>query len=107
MAMNNMTSHPTGSYDDIIRTEVAMEVVNHARALVYARIDELEEGSEAERQEASRLDAKARELHDLLRSLDYREQGRVEAVIERWGPLVRDEVQFWSTLQDSRSLLAA
>ena len=39
-----------------------------------------------ERQEADRLDVKARELHDLLRSLDYREQGRVEAVIGRWGP---------------------
>ena len=105
--MNDMTPHSTGSYDHIVRTEVAMELVNRARALVYARIDELEDGSKAERQEADRLDAKARELHDLLRSLDYREQGRIEAVIERWGPLVRDEAQFWNTLQDNRPLLAA
>ena len=102
-----MTRHGTGSHDDVVRTEVAVEVVNRARALVYARIYMLEEGSEAERQEAERLDAKARELHDLLESLNYREPGRVEAVIGRWGPLGRDEAQFWAALQDSRPLLAA
>ena len=102
-----MTRPGTGSHDDVVRTEVAVEVVNRARALVYARIYMLEEGGEAERQEAERLDAKARELHDLLESLNYREQGRVEAVIGRWGPLVRDEAQFWAALQDSRPLLAA
>ena len=104
-----MARHGTGSvsHDDVVRTEVAMEVLNRARAIIYARISALEEGSEAERQEADRLDAKARELNDLLQSLDYREQGRVEAVIGRWGPLVRDKSQFWAALQDSRPLLAA
>ena len=99
-----MTRHGTGSvcHDDVVRTEVATEVINRARALVYARIYTLEDGSDAERQEADRLDAKARELYGLLRSLNYRDQGRVEAVIGRWGPLVRDEAQFWAALQDSR-----
>lgn len=97
-----MTRHGTGSHDDVVRTEVATEVVNRARTLIYARIYTLEKGSDAERQEADRLDGKARELCDLLRSLNYRDQGLVEAVIGRWGPLVRDEAQFWAALQDSR-----
>ncbi len=76
--------------------------LNRVRTLVYARIYTLEKGSDAERQEADRLDGKARELYDLLRSLNYRDQGLVEAVIGRWGPLVRDEAQLWAALQDSR-----
>ena len=105
--MNDMTRHGTGSHDDVVRTEVAMEVVNRARTLVYDRIYTLEKGSDAERQEADRLDVKARELYGLLRSLNYRDQGRVQAVIGRWGPLVRDEAQFWAALQDKHPLLAA
>ena len=104
--MDEITPRAVVNHDDVIRTEVAMEIVNRARTLVYARIYALEE-SDGDPEAAKRLEERAHELYDLLRSLHYRHQAHVEAVIERWGSLVRNETSFWQVLQDDRPLAAA
>ena len=92
------------NHDHVVRSEVAMEVVNRARTLVYARIYALEDTDR--KPEAKRLQERAHELYGLLRSLDYRDQAHVEAVIDRWGFLVRDEASLWRVLQDDGPLAA-
>ena len=93
-------------YERIVQAEVAMEVINRARTLVQARIFELEK-TQGDPAEAERLAVKRGQLYAVLRTVDYREPVRVAALIEQWGPLVRDEARFWQVMRDDRSLLAA
>ncbi len=93
-------------YQQIVQAEVAMEVINRARTLVQARIVELEETCR-DPIEAERLAVKRGQLYAVLRTVDYREPARVSALIDHWGPLVRDEARFWQAMRDDRSLLAA
>src|SRR5215210_4341315 len=82
------------NYDAIIASEVAAEIVNRGRGIVYNRIHKLM--AQGDRDGVERLKAgPAKRLHDLLGSLDYRDQARVQSVIETWGPLVRDEAALW------------
>ena len=106
--VTNMAGGQTADpYLAIVRTEVATELLNSARALIYERIYQLEDGSEADRQEANRLDAKAADLYRLLRSLNVQDQAGIDRVIAQWGPLVSSETLFWPELEKDRPPIAA
>jgi len=85
------------NYDAIIASEVAAEIVNRCRGIVYDRIHKLM--AAGDRDGVERLKAgPAMRLHALLETLDYRDQDRVQTVIETWGPLARDEAALWDAL---------
>ncbi len=81
------------SYDAIVRMEIAIEIVNQARAIVTARVYELE-GSNPDAAEALR--ARRRELIALQHSITTADPEAVETVISLWGPRVKDEARFWA-----------
>lgn len=81
------------SYDAIVRTEIAIEIINQARAIVTARVYELE-GSDPDAAQALRL--RRRELIALQHSISAADRKAVEAVITLWGPRVKDEARFWA-----------
>lgn len=92
-------------HDEVIQAEVAMELINRARGLVYERIYKLEAGNAADVRAARKLDQTAVKLYQVLRSIDYRQPAKVLALITRWSPLLRDEQQFWSVLANDPGLL--
>lgn len=104
---NDRVTENDDPYLRTVRTEVAMELINSVRAAIYARVYQLDEGGEADQHEAARLRQKAIALDRLNDSLDPNDQRPVEAIIEHWGPLLKDEERLWPALQDSRPLLAA
>src|SRR3954469_25481710 len=74
----------------VIEAEMATAIVNRARAMVQRRIAQLAEDGDAA--EANRLRATAaKPLFALLRSIDYRNEAHVQAIIATWGPRVMDE----------------
>lgn len=81
------------SYDAIIRTEIAIEIINQARAIVTARVYELE-GSDPDAAQALRV--RRRELIALQHNITAADPEAVEAVITLWGPRVKDEARFWA-----------
>lgn len=81
------------SYDAIIRTEIAMEILNQARAIVTARVYELE-GTDPEAAEALRL--RRRELIAVQNSVAVADRETVENLIALWGPRVKDDARFWA-----------
>lgn len=81
------------SYDAIIRTEIAIEILNQARAIVTARVYELE-GTDPEAAEALRL--RRRELIAVQNSVAVADRQTVENLIALWGPRVKDEARFWA-----------
>jgi len=81
------------SYDAIVRTEIAIEIINQARAIVTARVYELE-GSDPDVAQALR--ARRRELIALQHSIPTDDPEAVETVIRLWGPRVKDEARFWA-----------
>jgi len=81
------------SYDAIVRTEIAIEIINQARAIVTARVYELE-GSDPDVAQALRV--RRRELIALQHSITAVDPEAVEAVITLWGPRVKDEARFWA-----------
>ncbi len=81
------------SYDAIIRTEIAIEILNQARAIVTARVYELE-GTDPEAAEALRL--RRRELIAVQNSVAIADRETVENLIALWGPRVKDEARFWA-----------
>jgi hypothetical protein len=87
----------------VIEAEIAAEIVNRARAIVQMRIAQLtEDGDEAE---ADRLrGTAAKPLFHLLRSIDYRDEAHVQAIIATWGPRVMDEAALWAALDPPASL---
>ena len=80
-------------YNAIIRTEIAIKILNEARAIVTARVYELEEQDPAA---AEQLREQRRGLVDLQERLEVDAPDAVEDVIAVWGPRVRDEVRFWA-----------
>ncbi|WP_288972087.1 hypothetical protein [uncultured Mesorhizobium sp.] len=80
-------------YDAIVRVEIAIEILNQARAIVTARVYELE-ASDSEAAEALR--SRRRELIALQQSLTVADRASVESVIALWGPLVKDDARFWA-----------
>ncbi|NTE68128.1 hypothetical protein G6M85_21220 [Agrobacterium tumefaciens] len=87
-----MTEQET-SYDAIVRTEIAIEILNQARAIVTARVYELE-GTDPVATEALRQ--RRRDLIDVQQSLSADGHDAVENVIAVWGPRVQDETRFWA-----------
>jgi hypothetical protein len=87
-----MTEQET-SYDAIIRTEIAIEILNQARAIVTARVYELEDTDPAA---TEALRQRRRDLIDLQHSLRADGREAVEDVIATWGPRVQDEIRFWA-----------
>lgn len=81
------------SCDAIIRTEIAIEILNQARAIVTARVYELE-GTDPEAAEALRL--QRRELIAVQNSVAVADRQTVETLIALWGPRVKDEARFWA-----------
>ncbi|MFJ1311387.1 hypothetical protein [Agrobacterium sp. P15N1-A] len=81
------------SYDVILRTEIAIEILNQARAIVTARVYELE-GADPEAAEALRL--RRRELIAVQNSVAVADRQTVETLIALWGPRVKDEARFWA-----------
>lgn len=87
-----MTEQET-SYDAIVRTEIAIEILNQARAIVTARVYELE-GMDPAATEALRQ--RRRDLIDVQQRLSADGRDAVENVIAVWGPRVQDETRFWA-----------
>lgn len=81
------------SYDAIIRTEIAIEILNQARAIVTARVYELE-GTDPEAAEALRL--RRSELIAVQNSVAVADRQTVENLIVLWGPRVKDDARFWA-----------
>lgn len=81
------------SHDAVIRTEIAIRILNQARAIVTARAYELDEQDPIA---ADRLRDRRRELLDLQESLGPGDPDAVEEVIAVWGPRVQDETRFWA-----------
>lgn len=80
-------------YDAIARTEIAIRILNLARAIVTARVYELEAQDPAA---ADRLRDRRRDLLDLQERLAADALDTVENVIAVWGPRVQDEARFWA-----------
>ncbi len=95
------------AYARTVRTEVAMELITSVRAALYARIYKLDEGDDADRQEAARLEQKAIGLRRLIGSLDCTKQEPIEAAIAHWGPLLKDKQRLWQALRDDTPPLDA
>ncbi|PZM12948.1 hypothetical protein [Rhizobium tubonense] len=87
-----MAEHET-SYDAIVRTEIAIEILNQARAIVTARVYELEDTDPAA---AVALRQRRRGLIDVQQSLSADDRDAVEDVIAVWGPRVQEEIRFWA-----------
>jgi hypothetical protein len=81
------------SYDAILRSEIAIELLNQARAIVTARVYELE-GTDPEAAEALRL--RRRDLIAIQHSVAVADRQTVENLIALWGPRVKDEARFWA-----------
>jgi hypothetical protein len=98
---------PANQYDLVVQAEVAMELVNRAQTLVQGRLSELEGQPSPDTVQVARLMIRSRQLHALLRTIDYRETGKVNAMIHLWGPLTQNTSQFWEVMQHHRPLPTA
>lgn len=78
-------------YDAIVRAEIAIEILNQARAIITARVHELETKEPAQ---AERLRQRRRDLVDLQHGLRVDEPEAIEDVIAVWGARVSDEDRF-------------
>ena len=83
------------SYDAIVRAEIAIEILNQARAIITARVYELE-GSDPASAEALR--SRRRDLIALQQGITVADRESVEGVIALWGPRVKDDARFWAEL---------
>jgi hypothetical protein len=81
------------SYDAILRTEIAIELLNQARAIVTSRVYELEE---RDPEAAEALRRRRRDLIAIQHSVAVADRQTVESLIALWGPRVRDEARFWA-----------
>lgn len=87
---DNLTEYDV--FDKIVEAEIAMAHVNTARAMIYARIQEIEA---AQSDEAKRLQQKAHDLYAILQRIKVYDDDAVRAVRDFWGPLTKDETTFW------------
>ncbi|WP_416068595.1 hypothetical protein NMA58_29635 (plasmid) [Rhizobium sp. YTUHZ045] len=80
-------------YEATIRTEIAIRILNQARAIVTTRVYALEEENPTA---ADQLRDRRRDLLELQESLGPDNPDAVEHVIAIWGPRVQDETRFWA-----------
>ncbi|MGO4574117.1 hypothetical protein [Microvirga sp. 2TAF3] len=83
------------TYDQVIEAETAIEILNRARALLSARIYEIEAAHPAE---AERLRAKRKDLHAISNEIRVGDDESVKTVTEYWGQLTKDETAFWAAI---------
>lgn len=81
------------SYDAIVRTEIAIEILNQARAIVTARVYELE-GTDPGAAEVLRI--RRRDLIAAQQSITVANRQTVEDLIALWGPRIEEEARFWA-----------
>lgn len=81
------------SYDAILRTEIAIEILNQARAIVTARVYEVEG---TDREGADALRQRRRDLIAIQHGVAVADRQAVENLIALWGPRVKDEARFWA-----------
>ena len=81
------------SYDAIIRADIAIEILNQARAIVTARVYQLEDTDPAA---AETLRRRRRDLIELQQCIRVADPATVEDLITVWGPRVQDETRFWA-----------
>jgi hypothetical protein len=87
----------------VIEAEMATELVNRARAMVQRRIAQLTADGDAAEADRLRVTV-AKPLFHLLRSIDYRDEAHVQAIIATWGPRVMDGAALWDALDRPASL---
>lgn len=80
-------------YDAIVRAEIAIEILNQARAIVTARVYELEA---SDPDAAKALRSRRRDLIAQQQSITVADREFVENVIALWGPRVKDDARFWA-----------
>jgi hypothetical protein len=85
----------TTTLDAIVRTELAIEIMNQARGLVSERVAAIEANDPAG---AEALRAKRRELLAVQNRIRVGDPEQIEAVIAEWGPRVKDAAFFWQEL---------
>lgn len=83
------------SYDAIVRAEIAIEILNQARAIITARVYELEGSDTAS---AKALRSRRRDLIALQQGITVADRESVEGVIALWGARVKDDAWFWAEL---------
>ncbi len=84
---------PETSYDAIVRAEIGIEIINQTRAIVTARVYELEDKDPGAAEE---LRQRRRELIELQQSIRADDRDAIENLIALWGPRVQDEARFWA-----------
>ncbi|MBA8862770.1 hypothetical protein FHW19_004521 [Ochrobactrum anthropi] len=89
-----MTKSSDG-YDEIVRAEVAIEIMNRAQGLVTAR---LMNGDEHAPDYVERLHEFGDRLVAIRNSITVEDQEHVETIIAKWGTLVKDQDKFWQEL---------
>lgn len=85
----------TIAHDAIVRSELAIEIMNQARGLVSERVAAIEAEDSAG---AEAMRARRRALLAVQNSIRVDGPAHVEAVIAEWGPRVKDPAQFWREL---------
>lgn len=89
-----MTNSPDG-YDEIVRTEVAIEIMNQARGILSERFAQI---GDSDPETTARLHNLGRRLTAIRTGITVADQDQVEAIIAKWGPLVKDDGKFWQEL---------
>lgn len=82
-------------YDEIVRAEVAIEIMNRAQGIITAR---LMSGEEHAPDFVERLHGFGDRLVAIRNSVAVEDQDHVEAVIAKWVELVKDQDKFWQEL---------
>jgi len=84
------------SHHQVIRAEVAIELLNGARARITERIHA---GPGLTTQERERLEAAEAHLYHQVRNLDLTDISTVERIISTWGPRLNDPGLFWDAIR--------
>lgn len=83
------------TYDNIVTAEIAIGILNQARAIILARIREIKDANPAL---AKPLRDKRRELLALQHAINPDDPETARTIAETWGPRVKDEARFWREL---------
>ncbi|MBB3811520.1 HEPN domain-containing protein [Pseudochelatococcus contaminans] len=83
------------TYDNIVAAEIAIRILNQARAMISTRLHEIKDTNPAL---VKTLRAKRRELLALQQSIRADEPDAAKAIAAAWGPRVKDDARFWREL---------